>query len=330
MLIDQTPSLPERDGDVGAPTARATPAAIRHLRAFIGVARHRSFTRAAKQLHLSQPALTMAVRQLEDFVGASLFERTTRVVTLTKEGLDFLPTAERIIDDFDLAIQDVQAAANRRRGRVAIAAVSSIAAGILPTAVRAISISHPSIRVQLRDGNSDDVRHRVRRSEVDVGVCSRGEEEPELSYSFLFKDELGLLAKADHPLCMKRQPLSWRDLDGYDFIGFSADTATWPLIGRVPGLPQSVASPRYEVSNYPPAWAMLLADNGITIAGALSAPAGEGKELRFRRIEEPKLWRSVFIVKRRGRSLTRVAEELVEEIRRVVSSRESELIRLQD
>jgi LysR family carnitine catabolism transcriptional activator len=307
-----------------------TPAAIRHLRAFIGVARHQSFTRAAKHLHLSQPALTMAIRQLEDFVGASLFDRTTRTVTLTPEGLDFLPIAERLVADFDLAIQDVRTAADRRRGRVAIAAVGSVATGIVPSAIREISVAYPTVRVQLRDGNSDDVRLRVRRNEVDVGICSRSEDEPELSFAPLFEDELGILAKADHPVCRARQPLKWSDLAGFDFIGFSADTATWPLIGQVPNLPASVAAPRYEVSNYSPAWAMLMAGNGITIMAALSAPIGKGTGLRFCRIAEPTLWRSVFVVTRRGRALTPVAAELIEAIRRIIRARQSELVHVQE
>ena len=100
---------------------------LRHIRAFLAVAQLASFTRAADRLSLSQPALTICIRQLEDLVGVALFNRTTRRVRLTKAGEDFLPTAERLIHDFEAAIDDVRAIAERRHGRVSLATISLIA-----------------------------------------------------------------------------------------------------------------------------------------------------------------------------------------------------------
>lgn len=307
---------------------RFNTAAIRHIRAFLNVARYRSFTRAAKELHLSQPALTMAVRQLEDFVGASLFDRTTRMVSLTPEGTDFLPTAERLIADFDLAIQDVRTAAHRRRGNLALASVPSVAEKLLPAIIRKLSLAHPTLRVRLRDGGSTDVLRRVRRNEADVGICTPGGEESELAFAPLFEDELGIIARFDHDLAALNRKLFWRELDGYDFVGFPSDTATIPLMERVPDLPASVAAPRYEVNTYALAWQMVAAGNGITAAAALAVPAEHDRVLRFCRVSGPTLWRSVCIVTRRDRALTPVGQEFVSRIRSAVAEAASQFLRV--
>src|SRR5262245_57170737 len=105
---------------------------IRHLRSFLSVSRHKNSTRPALKLSTSQPSLTMTIRQLEDIVGASLFDRTTRSVTLTPEGADFVAAAERLVFDFDLAVENIQATAMHRRDRISIAHVHSIAVAVIP------------------------------------------------------------------------------------------------------------------------------------------------------------------------------------------------------
>lgn len=303
-------------------------ASIRHLRAFLAVGRNQSFSKAAQELHLSQPALTMAVRQLEDFVGARLFDRTTRMVTLTREGIDFFPTAQRVVTDFDHALSDIRAAANSRRGRVAISAVHSVAARLLPTAIRRLNHSHSNVQVQLFDDNSPNIRRRVRANEVDLGICSR-DDDPELSYKRLFSDQLGLLVRTDHPLSTAETSLRWSELHGHDFVGFADETATPRLIRQVPNLPPNIAQPRYEVSSYSPLWAMVAAGNGMTVTAALAAPeARDLYDLRFVHLTDPIIWRPVYTVTRRGRGLTPVAQDLLSEIIGLIRRETGDAIRL--
>ena len=84
---------------------------IRHIRAFLAVARDGSFTRAAESLHLTQSTLTGTIKQLEEQAGLTLFDRTTRQVLLSGEGERFLPVAERLLSDFDTAMTDLRAVA---------------------------------------------------------------------------------------------------------------------------------------------------------------------------------------------------------------------------
>ena len=104
----------------------------RQLRAFLALAEERSFTRAAAQTHLSQPAFSALIRSLEDTLGLRLFDRSTRHVEPTAEGLEFEVSARRVLAEFDGAVLGVRDQVARRRGRVSIALLPSLAAGWLP------------------------------------------------------------------------------------------------------------------------------------------------------------------------------------------------------
>jgi len=294
---------------------------VKHLRAFTSVARLASFTRAAEELALSQPALTMAIRQLEDSIGASLLDRTTRRVTPTPEGSDFLPTAERLLREFDDALQEVRGAAQRRRGRVGIAAVHSVATQILPPALREFADGHPDVSLHLHEGNSTDVRRRVRDNEVDLGIGGMEGDGAELDCAPLFRDQMGILARADHPLIRRARPPSWQDLSGHDFLGLIGERGTRPMLLAIPNLPPSVLSPRYEVSNNSILKAMLEQGLGVSATAALTGMLHQGDPLQFRAMAGPPTWRTVHLITRRGRSLSRAAETIAgligEHIRRV-------------
>ena len=290
---------------------------IRHLRSFLSVSRHKSFTRAALELNTSQPSLTMTIRQLEDIVGASLFDRTTRSVTLTSEGADFVATAQRLVFDFDLAMEDIQATAMRRRGRIGIALVYSVATAVIPAVLRRFAGNYPKVLTQLRDGNSSEVRRAVRRSEVDIGFCSKGgEEDAELDFQPLFKDQMGVIMRRDHPLAGSKQPLPWVKLANYDFIGVTSDTALATMLPQFPYVP----TPKFEVSMNSTQWALLKAGLGLTAVPAMSGFNKEERELVFRPGNDPVVWRSVFVVMRRGRAPTPMMREFLTLVREDIAA----------
>jgi DNA-binding transcriptional LysR family regulator len=287
---------------------------VKHLRAFVAVARLGSFTRASEQLRLSQPALTIIVRQLETEVGVTLFDRTTRRVELSPDGEQFVLMAERLLQDFDAAIMDLRAVADRRRGRISVAAVPSVASRLLPAAISKFAAAFPGITIQLHDGNSSDVQRRVRRSEVDFGFASIETDDPDLDRTPLFQDTLGVICKAGHPLTRKRHPLRWSDLAGYPFLGLGHDTGIQPLLAGVPDLPHELISPQYQISHSITYHAMLEAGVGITVLPQIAIPPIYEKALRFIPLTEPTVTRQICLLQRRGRSLSRAAETIREEI----------------
>src|SRR5260370_17792821 len=142
---------------------------LHQLRIFVAVARLGNFTRAAERLSLSQPSLSLHVRQLELDLGVRLLDRSTRSVVLTRGGDDFLPTAERLLDDFRSGVASVTDLAARRRGRVTVAVLPSIAAELLPRAIALLRSRHPDIMVPLRDDVAAHIPFRVRHVTGDFG-----------------------------------------------------------------------------------------------------------------------------------------------------------------
>src|SRR5262245_38792554 len=123
---------------------------LRHIRAFLAIAELGSFTRAASKLFVSQPALTVQIRQLEDSVGVRLFDRNKRLVVLTPAGRSLIKPFEQLIADLDLVMKMGHDLAGLRRGTVTVATLPTLGAGLIPTAVQKFANNHPNITVRIR------------------------------------------------------------------------------------------------------------------------------------------------------------------------------------
>jgi len=283
---------------------------LKHLQAFVAVAREGSFTRAARRLALSQPALTIQINQFEEELGVRLFDRTTRRVVLTDNGTEFLPTVERLLDDFETAIADVRDVAQRRRGRVSVAALPSIALKAMPGILHAFREAYPSISVHLHDANASGVQQRVARKEVDFGLSSMWEPDSDLVFERVMDDPFGLVCRADHPLAADTAPVRWHELAGYTFLGLGHDTGIRPLVQRVDDLPGNVRQPEVEVSNIATLEGMLVAGLGISALPRLAVPNHHASDLVYRPLTGPELTREICLITRQGRSLSPAAQSM--------------------
>ena len=154
---------------------------LRHIRAFLALSRARSFTRAAAELHVSQPTLTVQIQRLETEVGVRLFDRNKRHVDLTQAGRDILVPLERILVDVEAIATSTEELLAHRRGLVTVAALPSMAAALLPRAIRTLSESHPGITVRVHDGVAGTVNALVKSGQVDFGISSQTTGDRELT-----------------------------------------------------------------------------------------------------------------------------------------------------
>ena len=175
------------------------------LRVFLAVARHGSYSRAAEELFLSQPAVSAQVRELERALDATFFERVGRTIVLTEAGKELLVYAERICtltDEARLAMQELD---GLKRGRIAIAAVSTAGAYVLPSLLGAFQKRYPGISINLEVTNRALARDRLLHNEVDRVVMGRPPEEvPHMAVPFL-SDEIVVVAAPSHPLATARR-----------------------------------------------------------------------------------------------------------------------------
>ncbi|MCX6367129.1 MAG: LysR family transcriptional regulator [Armatimonadetes bacterium] len=164
---------------------------LRQLEAFVTVARRTSFTRAAGELHLTQPAVTRQIAALEAELGALLFDRLGKSIQLTGAGETLLGYAEHILRLTDEAQDALEELAAGRVGRIAIGAASTLATYVLPPLLTQFRQEHPGIELSLRTGLSARVRELVLSGVVDIGLVTT-EGEPAEQEGVLVSESLGI------------------------------------------------------------------------------------------------------------------------------------------
>jgi len=178
---------------------------LHQLRIFLTVARHRSYSRAAEELYLSQPAVSIQVRELEQAIGAPLFERVGRTIMLTEAGQALLLYAQRIHQLLEEAKMVMEELHGLKRGRITLAAASTAGAYVLPPILGAFQKGHPGITISVEVTNRSTVHHRLLHNEVDLVVMGRPPEEiPHVAEPFL-PEELVVIAAPSHSLARARR-----------------------------------------------------------------------------------------------------------------------------
>jgi LysR family transcriptional regulator, carnitine catabolism transcriptional activator len=282
---------------------------LNQLRVFVAVARLGNFTRAAERLHLSQPSMSLHIRQLEQDLGVRLFDRSTRSVALTRAGDDFLPTAERLLDDVQSAVASVADLAARRRGRVAVAVLPSVAAELLPRAMAALHARHPDITVSLRDDVAELIPARVRSGEVDFGLGAIDSIDADIAGSPLVSDELIAVFPPSHPLASAKT--TWRALAKYPFVAMSRDSSVRRLTEQAFAHNGLVLEPAFEAKYMSTAVGIIAHGLGIGTLPSSAVSMVRHAGLAHAEIRGPVMKRQIGIMTRRGRSLSPAAEALV-------------------
>ena len=289
---------------------------LKHLRTFVIVARYGSFNRAAEELSRTQPAITLAIKQLEEFVGLKLLDRTTRRVTPTAEGENFIPIAERLVRDFDTAISDLKATAERRVGNISMAIVPSVATNLLPPIIKTFSANFPGINLLLNDDTSRGVQQKVERNEVDFGIGSLWQQNKLLNFRPLFGDNLELVCHRDHYLAASNDPINWNQLANETFL----DTG----ITKTMRSRQSLGPSKFDFPNITTLIAMLKSNLGVSILPSLAIPRETGELVS--RLLMPAEKREICLITRNEWTLSPAADAMIET---VIAEMPNQIMRLE-
>ncbi|HMN43801.1 MAG TPA: LysR substrate-binding domain-containing protein [Povalibacter sp.] len=203
----------------------------RQLSAFVAVAQTLSFARACERLHMSQPALSLAIRSLEDSLGGRLLSRTTRQVRLTPEGAALLPQAVQLLADWDNVRQRSRQHFTLQRGHVTIAAMPSFAGNVLPRILEEFRRRFPNIEVTVHDVIHEDVVRMVATGRVELGFGFEPEGSNQLDFQQLFMDRFVAIVPARSPLADLRS-VSWTQLLGNNFIALQRPSTVRQLLER--------------------------------------------------------------------------------------------------
>lgn len=275
---------------------------VRQLRAIIAVAEHGSFTRAAVALHLSQPALTVQVRALEEALGLRLFDRNTRNVALTRVGRELLPELRRILRELDTLLDETRQLALMAGGMVRIAVLPSFASSLLPDVIAGFRALHPEIGFTLRDVIASGVAELTLAEEVDLGVTGGPVEDAELELLLSSVDRMHAVFPAGHALDDGTSP-TLAAVARHPLVLMSRATSVRAVVDAAIAAEGLAAEIAAEATYMSTAVGMVRAGMGIAILPETAMEIGALPMLRSALIDDPRLARSISVIKRRGRTL---------------------------
>ncbi len=201
----------------------------RQLKVLVSVARTLSFSRTAELIHVTQPTLTKMIHEIEAEVGVRIFERTTRSVRLTREGEELIPVALRLVQDYESGINELEGLARRRNQRLAIAALPTLAAMLLPHPVAALRQAMPSAVVKVHDVLNNEAEALLRSRQVDVALTAVDAIRADLVYDEIVSEPFVLLAARSHNWTL---PQTWSEtgLESLPLITMPRGASTRALV----------------------------------------------------------------------------------------------------
>ena len=203
--------------------------ADRRLQVFHTVARLLSFTKAAESLHMTQPAVTFQVRQLEEYFNTRLFDRTHNRISLTEAGQRVYEFADRIFDLYAQMEDAVRDMTGEIRGVLIIGASTTIAEYMLPSLLGDFKKKYPDVNVHLRVSNSDGIVSMVENNDIDLGVVESPVMNKNLVVEECRKDRLVAIVAPQHPLAAKQQ-IKIPELLEYAYIAREEGSGTREVI----------------------------------------------------------------------------------------------------
>lgn len=262
---------------------------LAQLEAFIQVAHHRSFSRAAEALFLTQPSVTARIQSLEREIGERLFERTGRSVTLTDAGHAFMPHAQRAMTAVQEGTDAIEAVRHGDVGSIRIGASSSIATYVLPSILKRFREARPRVHVYLNTGRSEDIIERLLAGDLNVAIV-RLTQHPEVEAVHLFNDDLALVVEPSHPFAARGR-VTVAEAGREPFLFFERTSSYHSLVYSMFLRAGVVPEAAMELDSMETTKHMVEAGIGVAILPVISVDRevknGELKMVEIRDMEQP-------------------------------------------
>lgn len=285
-------------------------ATIRQLQIFDAVARNLSFSRAADELHLSQPAVSLQIKQLEGLVGLSLFEQIGRQLHLTTAGDTVLGHARAVLGAMSDAEAAVAALRGRRAGGLRIAVIST-AKYFAPSLLSAFLAGYPGVELSLAIANREQVLALLRDNQVDLAIMGRPPNDfPVVAVPFA-KHPMVMIACPSHPLA--RRPITMEMLAGETFLVREQGSGTRVLMEGLLAEHNVVAGRSIEMASNETIKQAVMADMGVSLLSrhTIGLEVSVGL-LSILQVEGLPVLRNWFVVYRASKKLLPVASAFVD------------------
>lgn len=298
---------------------------IRHLQIFRTVVKTGSVTGAARVLYISQPAVTKALRLLEEEINLTLFHRQGGRLVCTAEAEALLPEVERLFGSMDTVEQTATEIRHGLRGRVTIAASSTIAISVLSHAIGRFYANHPLVSVDVRALPTRHVVEYVNTNQADMGVLDVPAPTGALQVEDFWHSEIVSVMRKDHPFAA-RKVLTPEDLEGQPLVSFGEETMTsWHLreAFRSRDIPFQVT---FATNSTITACSIVAEVNGIALVDPFTLLSGAFPQLVVRRFEPKTPVHPRFLFSSRPRSL--IVSEFVKQAMETIKDLDARLHRM--
>ncbi len=284
---------------------------VRQLRAFMAIHEAGSLSGAAERLALTQPAVTLLLRELEAKLGVRLFDRTTRTLHATEAAAEAYAYAVRVLGELQDMTQSLSGLASGQRGRIRIAATSTLAQTLLPPVIREFADRWPGVRVAVDDCSPGEFVELIASGRVTLGVGTLETPLPNVEERVFFEDTLVAVGLTGAVFKSSR-PIRWKQL------------AAWPLLVVKPGYGVRASIDRaalgagvtldiaYEVAMLSTALAMAAAGLGVAVVPASVLVHTPYATLTARRLVDPGVTRNTAVLYERGRTLSTATSAFIE------------------
>lgn len=271
---------------------------LRHIRYFLAVAETGNFTRAAERLHVSQPTLSQQIRQLEDMLGAPLFDRSGRTVRLTDAGEAYHGYARRALQDLDAGQRAIHDVGELTRGNLRLAMTPTFTPYLFGRLIVAFNARYPNISLSVREMPQERVEPMLADDALDLGIAFDNIHLPDLEALSLFEESLALMVGSNHPLARRRTALTSAELAAESMALLTREFATRGYIERY-FRPLDI-EPRIMIEVNSVAGVIEAVRSGRFATVLPAAIAAEHDDLRMLKLEVPLPPRRAAVLRRRG------------------------------
>lgn len=288
---------------------------LAQLEIFLSIAEEKSFSRAAEKMLRTQPALSIAIKRLEEELGETLFDRSSKSGTLTEAGKILYSYAQQMINLRDEARDAIGELRGMYRGRLTIGANESTSLYLLPELLMEYRRKHPHIKIEVFRNVSERIPSEVLERNLDFGFLSYDPMNPQLQSIEIYRDELTLVVPPRHPLAKRRQ-VTVRDLGEEQFVAHNVKTPSRTRIFELFAEHQTPLNICIELATLETIKEFVRLNAGIAILPRL-AVADEIKSGKL--VEVPvkgmKIEKALRLVFRRESSLSHAARSFLEIVR---------------
>ncbi len=280
----------------------------KQLRLFITTAQAGHITQASERLGISQPTLTRALARFESELGVVLFHRTTRRLALTPEGQRFLPVAQRLLNEMEVACEVLQGGSDDITGRVSLTMGSTVGGTLMPSLLKMFMRRYPGVRVRVVESYGVETTQAVRAGEVDLGIGTPQGDIAGLQCDLLLQAPLGIVYRRDQ---YKIPDGSLETLSNLPILKEGPNSSIIDLL-RINGSPiVSMMSKGIDVTSLTMQLALVQAGMGVAVLSALAASHPQAVDLGFTLLAPP-IERPVFLMQRTDRPTSPAAAALAQ------------------